>query len=377
MNKEPIDIEKILPYGEMLRGFMEQPFISKSDLKSTLRHKGIFTSSSEKQDSIPILVTTLLSSDEFDYLRECQNTKEDNPKVITQSVKWDSKDSLLDSLPDRFDVNTILDLEFSNFTVSGTPNFVPIAGNPNHLKMEFNIEREDLAKNWASNKSTFSGSLELERVMSGDDVKLIITHTADETKYVGQKASQSIVKHFRKKNKISENAKIEKILFSQFSNPNRINYFMSLTREIDSHILTFSDIVDIEFSPDKEKTLPENMEWMQRRIEDLKINGQALHKTFFFDEASHHEFILLYKTDARYKFDIKGLTGQCVISVGFPEYGKYREENSEFEVNVKTMNFDDIPKGTNRMEIKKILLRELESMKMSQFKIHADLRGVA
>ena len=373
MNKEPIDIDKILPFGEMLRGFMEQSFISKDDLKNTLRQRGVFTSSNEKQDSIPILVTTILSSDEFDYLRECQNTKEDNPKVITQSVKWESSDSLLESLPDRFDVNSVLELEFSNFSVSGTPNFVPVDGNPDHLRLDFDIEREDLARNWASNKSSFSGSLELQRVTSGDDVKLIITHTADETKYVGQKASQSIVRHFKNKNKVSESARVEKILFSRFSNTNRIKYFMSLTKGIASTILSFVDIVDIEFSPDKDQTLPESMQWMQKRIEDLKINGQALHKTFFLGESKHHDYILLYKIDVRYKFDIKGLTGQCVFSIGFPEYGKNREENSEFEVNVKSMSFDEIPRGTNRIEVKKALLKELESMKMAQFKVHSDL----
>jgi len=298
MNKEPIDIDKILPFGEMLRGFMEQSFISKSDLKNTLRQRGVFTSSNEKQDSIPILVTTVLSSDEFDSLRECQNSKEDNPKVITQSVKWESSDSLLDSLPELFDINSILDLEFSNFSVAGSPNFVPIDGNPDHLKMEFDIEREDLARNWASNKSHFSGSLELQRVTSGSDVTksvlmLIITHTADETKYVGQKTTQSIVRHF--KNKVSESARIEKILFSKFSNSNRIKYFMSLTKEIKSEMFSFVDIVDIEFSPDKEKTLPESMQWMQKRIEDLKINGQTLHKTSFLGESDHHDYILLYK----------------------------------------------------------------------------------
>lgn len=28
MNKEPEDIDQILPYGELLRGFMEQSFIA-------------------------------------------------------------------------------------------------------------------------------------------------------------------------------------------------------------------------------------------------------------------------------------------------------------------------------------------------------------
>ena len=141
MNKEPRDIDQILPHGEMLRGFMEQSFVSKSDLKDLLRSRGVFTCNSDKQDSIPILMSTVLSPIEFDHLRECQNQKEDNPKIVTQTIEWDADKNLLESLPDHFNLNSMLDLEFSNFKVNGSPNFIPVNGNQDHLKMDFNIER--------------------------------------------------------------------------------------------------------------------------------------------------------------------------------------------------------------------------------------------
>lgn len=42
MQAKHVHIDKILPYGELIRGFANQPFISKGDLKKSLRDRGIF-----------------------------------------------------------------------------------------------------------------------------------------------------------------------------------------------------------------------------------------------------------------------------------------------------------------------------------------------
>jgi len=252
MNKEPIGIDQMLPSGEMLRGFMEQSFVTNNDLKKLLRNRGVFIRNSGKQISIPLLMSTILSPSEFDYLRESQNSKEDNPKIVTQTIEWDSDNNLLESLPDNFDLNSMLDLEFSNFKVNGSPNFIPVDGDPNKLKMDFSIERDDMSKNWATSKSIYSGSLEVSRITNDSEVKIVVTHTSDETKYVAIKATSNLVKHFKSNGYIQHDKEIERILFNKFSNSKRIEYLMSLSKSCNSNLLSFSDILDIEFSPDKE-----------------------------------------------------------------------------------------------------------------------------
>ncbi|QSV55307.1 MAG: hypothetical protein HEP80_16910 [Dolichospermum sp. UKL201] len=370
MNKEPEDIDQILPYGELLRGFMEQSFVGKSDLKDVLRNRGVFTHNTEKQDTIPILSSTILSPSEFDYLRECQNSKEDNPKIITQTIEWQSKDTLFDSVPERLDVNSVLDLEFSNYKVVGSPTFVPVNGDPNCIRMDFSVEREDMSKNWATNKSTFSGSLELKRMEEEGDVKIVVTHTANETKYVASKVSSSLVKHFKDKGHIDQSKKVEKILFSRFSNSGRIKYLLSLTENSKLIMLDFVDIVDIEFSPDTSNPLPQGIEWMEQKIDDLKLNGSALHQTFFFDNKSYYDFLHLYNVDSKFKFNVRGLTGECVISVGFPDYGRIKNHEAEMEVNIRNMSFDIYPKVISKSEIKQILLKEIENQKITNFKYY-------
>lgn len=374
MNKEPKDIDQMLPFGEMLRGFMEQSFVGKSDLKDVLRNRGVFTFNTEKHDTIPILSSTILSPSEFDYLRECQNLKEDNPKIITQTIECQSDKSLLDNIPEQFDVSSILDLEFSNFKVIGSPSFIPVKDDPDCIRMDFSVEREDMSKTWATNKSIFPGSLELKRVEGGSDIKIVVTHTAAETKYVASKISGSVVKHFKEKGYVDPSKDVEKILFSRFSNPKRISYLLSLTKNCKSSILEFIDIVDIEFSPDKNNPLPQGIDWMKEKIEALKLNGKDLHQTFFFSNKTYHNYLHLYVVDSKFKFDVEGASGSCIMSVGFPDYGSTKDTEVEMEVNIRAMTLDTPSKRITRSEIKQILLKEIDNQKVENFKLHASIR---
>lgn len=367
MNKEPEDIDQILPYGELLRGFMEQSFIGKSALKDVLRNRGIFTHNIEKYDTIPILSSTILSPSEFDYLRECQNSKEDNPKIITQTIEWQSEDTLFDSIPENFDVSSVMNLEFSNFRVVGSPIFVPVDGNPNCIRMDFSIEREDMSKNWATNKSIFPGSLELKRLEEGNNIQVVITHTANETKNVAAKTSSSLIKHFKEQGFVNPSKNLEKILFSKFSNSKRVIYLLSLTQRCKSSILDFVDIVDVEFSPDPNSNLPKEIKWMEKKIEDLKLNGNALHETLFFKNLDYYNYLHLYKVDAKFKFHTSGLSGDCVISLGFPDYGHEKNLEAEMEVNITALSFDNHPRGISKSAIKEILLKEIEGQKIASF----------
>jgi hypothetical protein len=88
MNSSPVDVERFLPFGEMLRTFVQQPFLSKADLSKLLRDRGVFINPDQKENTIPWLTSLLLSPDEFDRLREAQSSREDNQKTITQLIDW-------------------------------------------------------------------------------------------------------------------------------------------------------------------------------------------------------------------------------------------------------------------------------------------------
>src|SRR4051812_29366145 len=161
MQTIPDDIDFLLPFGEALRGFVEQPFITAADLKHTLRTRGIFMGRNEKSDTIPMITSCLLSPREFEELRQRHAVAEDNPKTITRTIPWNSTQNLMDAIPSDLSLSHLV-ADFANYRIIGAPAFVPVQKNLDHLACEFEIERTDYSKNWAKAKSNFIGELRVE-----------------------------------------------------------------------------------------------------------------------------------------------------------------------------------------------------------------------
>ncbi|WP_228394465.1 hypothetical protein [Pseudomonas helleri] len=130
------NIDSILPQGEALRTYLAQPYIGAGDIKHVLKSRGVFINSSEKEHSIPALTLSLIRPSEFSELQLAYTTKEDNPKITTQTIKWQGDDALLNAIPDVMDVNKLLDLEFVNFKVLGTPEFYPVNRDLDTIRMD-------------------------------------------------------------------------------------------------------------------------------------------------------------------------------------------------------------------------------------------------
>lgn len=366
MQERPQAIDDILPFGEDLRLLMEQSFISKADLKKLLKEKGVFSCSHEKQDTIPLLMNFLLSPKEFDLLKECWSTKEDNPKVTTQTIRWQTNEKLIDCLPESININNIIAEEFINYSVVGSPNFVPVVNQNDAIKMDFEIERRDLTKSWIANKSRFKGSVLIEKQLD-NRIKITITHTASETKTVGQKFTRYLTNHFKTTGSIGAKEEFEKVVFSAFDNSGRIKFFWDMTKHQKSGDIEFSDVVDLEFCPNASGVLPEEIKWMEKKIKDLKLNGSSLHETFFIKDAKYHEFIELYRVDARFKFDVNNITGSCVLSYEFPNYAKSKDSSSEMETNVVSITPEKGYKNINVIALKKNILAIADNIKTKVF----------
>lgn len=80
MNTTHKDIDKIIPYGDSLKGFINQRYISQSDLAKILRERGIFVLNQDKDYLVPVMQHLLLSPAEFDKVRYSFAEKEDNEK---------------------------------------------------------------------------------------------------------------------------------------------------------------------------------------------------------------------------------------------------------------------------------------------------------
>ena len=114
------------------------------------------------------------------------------------------------------------------------------------------------------------------------------------------------------------------------------------------------------------------MKWMETGIEHMKLRGKSLHRTFFLEKKECHDFALLYRVDSSFDFDVKGLKGANVISFSFPEFGKSGECDSELEITFKSTSFDGTPIGSQKNEVKTLIMDELRDHSIATFKKHSD-----
>ena len=223
MKHEHKDANKILPYGELLRGFANQGYLVKSDLQKFLKNRGIYLNTSEKEKLVPCISTLLLSPLEFDELREYQNSKEDNYKKNTSRLKWDSDSSIFDAIK-KISFKDIIPKEGHNFILVKEPNINLDPKNKDKVVIEYEIERNDLNKSFYESTNRFKGEIEIEKI-SIDEIKITKSYTSSESNFVGTSLIKISEKHFKDNNYVSKHVKLQKILFKDFNNEDRIVFF--------------------------------------------------------------------------------------------------------------------------------------------------------
>jgi|AntDeeMinimDraft_5_1070356.scaffolds.fasta_scaffold01472_8 hypothetical protein len=362
----------LLPYGDPLREFLSQPGITKTDIKSILRRRGVFFSDDEKVNMVPVLIKTGICPYELEELIDKVKGKEDNPKVHTQSIPWAGGDKpLLDAIPAELNIQDIIDQPFSNYKVLGAPNFKAVNGNQDHVEMEFKVERYDLTKSWDKNTSQFSGKVTLRKGHDNLDVSMSLNHTSQETKLVADKVSRRIVQNMKNEGFVNSEAEVRRIRFNDFSNSNRVAFLQDLSQKQLKEALYFKDTKDIGFRPDKKTELPSDISWMEDKIKNMILQGNDIHTTFFVKDKNYHRFLEVYRIEAEYSFSQEECSGDCRIVFEFSEFISRERTDAELLIRVANINFSDKISSISTNKVKEALLSQLEAAKL---KLHEQYR---
>ncbi|MBD8347674.1 hypothetical protein [Dysgonomonas sp. HGC4] len=360
MNTEHKDIHKIIPYGEHLRGFANQKFLSNSELHRILKERGIFTLNTEKDFMVPLLQTLLLSPSEFDQIREAFSTKEDNVKVFSREIKWNENIQIYSSDSLIVDVNDFIKQNLPTCTLEQPIRLVPVDNNLNHLRAEFTIKRNDINKSWYEQTNLFFGSFDFINEENGKG-RVIISHTAPETKDIALFAVKKQIDQYKKKGKISNDEVLKKIIFKEFSNEERFIFFFRLTNHLECEYFSCDNIKDISMRPE-DTILPEEIKWMED-MNKILLSGKSLDKKFFIEENKFHKHLIIWSLESVYIFNFKGVTGHFTVSFGFPDFISSKKENAEFELNISSISPTKSLDTKTRKSLKSQLLSEMDRQK--------------
>lgn len=360
MNIEHKEIDKFIPFGEAMRGFANQKFISAYELQCILRERGIFILSSDKDYIVPILQTLLLSPTEFDKIREAFSRKEDNEKKISRDITFPVDSVLFQPEIMNVDVQDYLIRSLPTCELAYPISFIQDNHNPNHLKASFKIIRHDLNKSWYEQTNEFTGCVEL--INDNGKGTIRITHTSAETKDLAEYIVKTQIKNYKEKGILGKDANPQKIIFSNFSNTTRFAFFFRLTTKIEnSAIFTFVDIKDVSIKPQEDCALPDEILWMEN-IQRLIISGKSLNEKSFMKEERYYKNLELWSIDATFEYDYKGKKGKICFCLGFPDYSS-KGNSSEFEVNIKSLTPNNNMSNKEKRDLKAKLLIAMDKQK--------------
>lgn len=360
MNDKHKDIQKILPYGEQLRGFANQKYISQAELYRILKERGIFVLNISKDFMVPLLQTLILSPKEFDKIRDAFLTKEDNYKVISRDIKWVNNIEIYSADTLAIDMNDFIMKKLPTCRLEQPIRLIQVNNNPNHLKADFKIKRTDINKSWYEQTNLFPASIEFINENEGKG-RVIITHTASETKELAEFAVKEQLKKYKEKGFISKDEQLRKIIFKDFTNKERFVFFFRLTNHLQCEYFNCENIKDISIKPE-ETTLPEEIKWMED-INKILLSGKSLDKKYFIGEEKYHENLILWNIEALFTFDFKGQTGKCTINFGFPDFLSSKSENAEFELNISSISPNKTIDSGSRKILRSELLSEMDRQK--------------
>lgn len=359
MNAEHKDIQKILPYGEQLRGFANQKFISQAELYRILKERGIFALNTEKDFTVPLLQTLLLSPKEFEKIREAFYTKEDNKKIFSRDIKWNHEVQIFSNDTIIVDMENFMKQKLPNCTLETPIRLVQVEGKLNHVKAEFTIKRNDINKSWYEQTNLFTGSIEFINENDGKG-RVIISHTAPETKEIAEFAVIQQIKKYKEKGLIPNVEQLRKITFGDFTNEERFAFFFRLTNHLQCDYFKFGNIKDVSIKPEG-TVLPEEIKWMED-MNKILLSGQSLDKKFFIEDKKYHKHLTLWSVDAIYNFNLRGEEGAYTVNLGFPDFVS-KKENAEFELNISSINTSRTLSTQSKKILKSNLLSEMDKQK--------------
>lgn len=363
-----LNCQTLLPVGEKLKPLLNKSNITETSMKDILAKRGVFIGESDKRISIPLLTLSILSPKEFEALQEFQKTKEDSLKIKTSKTVSLTKDNL----------NTIIPLEFieSQELMDDTNNFkfdtdlsLSIVS-PNHLTLDYEIIREDITKDWASNESRFSARVEISKNINSKEITFKSEFTSTETENINYKIIKKLTNHLKDKKEIPINGSITEISSDKFTNTERFSFMLKLANDSPNGFLRFKAVKNIEIGPDKTFSMPNDGKWMEGSVRNIIINsekGQTLENIEYISNSEYHESLILRQIQAQYKFQFGAVKGVCIIEYGFPHYFRTHAKGTSFETSISKIYFSKDSKGENVKSTSRRILNEFQILYQQKF----------
>jgi len=311
------DYERAMLWGDRLRVLLNSDHISNGEITETLKEKGIFIGSGEKSDTVPLLSACLLTPNEFTNLVEKSFVRESGKKYSSSKFKLTSSDvDWKTEIQNNFD-SVIEGIKLRDDRVFASEPALSIDPDGN-VRITYSVRVLDFSKDWINQEITYLGEILLKQSGNGLEIEVNKSRTSQDTNKLNDAITGAIGKFCKSKGIVTDE-KPESILFDDFTNNERIRFFLQLT-SVNTPELSFKEIGDFEIIRDQEAgALPkeERIEWMEGHVNKIQIKGSDLGKVFLLKEESYYQYYYLIRMTATYAVKFGTNAGDCGIEFAF------------------------------------------------------------
>jgi hypothetical protein len=356
-----VDLDRCILWGDHLRVLLNSSHITYGEINELLREKGVFVDTTDKSISVPLLSSCLLTPSEFSRLISRSYSRESLDKYKTDKVTLsaptsDWKTPILENFEGLIGgISLEPGHEFVEHpTITAKSN--------DEVEILYTIKREDYSKDWIERELYFTGGIVFSRRKDEVIVELQKTHTSKETDRINSIFARAITTHLKNGGLIKEQ-KPQSIRFDDFSNEERILFFMLLTGA-NTKPLTFKELVYVAIVRDETQgSLPPDpaISWMEGKVKKLHISGEKLDQLGLITNEAFHRFCLLVKMNAIYQFQSGGTTGVCSVVFWFGGKSAHERDFSDTELNICIERIPRLDKNAEK-EIRRQILRSLSAL---------------
>lgn len=362
MNKD------FLPQGDRIRQLLVKSNITDAGLNSMLKEKGVFLGRSDKNNSVPVLMKSLISPDDFESLYSIQKNKEEKIKHRTSTIKCKQEFELSDIFKSPIDINKEIKNRHTyqpSYKVLGIPSFY--FEDNNVAKLDYKVERENLLNDWTDNKTIHEGSIIIKKSVE-DNIQITVQQnsTSKETLEVNQIISRYIKDVLEQKTLIDKKDSFVSIRFNDFTNENRIKFLYSFCKDFCIYT-NFKSLTDLNLNLDPNVKSEEDIEKFLAEIENLKLKGKELQRHVFLTSNIYHSKLLFGAVKLRYKLDFMGIEGTLILTASFPDYVRRKNEFGEFQFQMDFVLPNIKRRFATESTLRNKLLPFLEELKMISY----------
>jgi hypothetical protein len=358
----------ILPYGDILKPFLNTEAITANDLKIFLANKGIIIKNADKVKLIDLMSTLLMSPKELEDFKSLIDIKDRTIHTTNEIYNIKNNDSLENIVKK---INPNFDVIGDGFKTKILNENLKLEKHPTN-KDEFIISSDTETKDPTSQISVNTVWGKFEAIFRKEDDKIVVSQinsVSREDKLIANRAVKAVLDELKRVDFVKEET--VSVMFKNFgSNSDRVNFLLSFINTESSAILHSADIQSIKFKFDDNTEIPET--YKDKADKDLVINfeGKALGSLNELVDQKSKEAVFLEEMRILYKFNHANIkNGLYKVTYNFSNALKNKfETNGNFKTEPYLIMSNNVKNLGNVDALKKILSKEIEKLKINKLK---------